>query len=357
MRELITKLDRSARAVLIGKATTALARLGITTSSEAAADVTALRLLRDARDAGELRIRVAVMPLEPEARAMGGAGIATRFGDDHLWLGPAKLFADGGMSSRTAAMDEPYVSPPGERGMLLQQPEVLSATVADLSEMGFAVGIHAQGERAIRAALDAFAQPRAANGRRHRIEHGGAFRSDLRERARAVGIAVVSQPGFISQLGDGFLDALGLRRATYLYPFRSLREIGVTVAGSSDSPVIHAAPLLALRDAVCRRTETGRLLGETEAVSVGDAMRMHTVDAAFAMEREHDIGTLREGAAADFVALTADPMNVEPQAIPEIRVALTVVGGTVVYEADRVGRRSTDSSESAGRLTPKQEAP
>jgi predicted amidohydrolase YtcJ len=356
MHDLLDRLNRPGRAALIAKATTALARLGITTSSEAAADATAVRLLRDARDAGELRIRVAAMPLEPEARAMGGAGIATRFGDDRLWLGPAKLFADGGMSSRTAAMDEPYLSSPGERGMRLESPEVLSATVGELCEMGFAVGIHAQGERAIRAALDAFAQPRAANGRRHRIEHGGAFRSDLRERARAAGIVVVSQPGFISQLGDGFLDALGVARATYLYPFRSLQEIGVTVAGSSDSPVIHASPLLAMRDAVCRRTETGRVLGETEAVSVGDAMRMHTADAAFAMEREHDIGTLREGATADFVALTADPLSVEPQAIPQIGIALTVVGGTVVHEADRVGRRSTIGSESAT-MPPSKEVP
>jgi hypothetical protein len=149
----------------------------------------------------------------------------------------------------------------------------------------------------------------------------------------------VSQPGFLSALGDGFAEAFG-DRSDQLYAFRSWRQAGVTVAGSSDAPVITANPLVGIRDAILRRTAGGRVLGSAERVAVGDALAMYTSQAAFVLHREDEIGTLEPGKAADFVVLDDSPLTADPERIGDIRVLATVLGGTPVFQAERVFQRA-----------------
>jgi predicted amidohydrolase YtcJ len=178
---------------------------------------------------------------------------------------------------------------------------------------------------------------RDGNSKRNRIEHGGLFTAPLRRRAGLAGIHVVSQPAFLSVLGDGFLEAFGPVRSRDLYPFASLRDEGVLVAASSDAPVVTAAPLLGMRDAVLRLTDADAPIAAHEAVTVAEALAMYTSRAAFVSQREGELGTLSVGRLADLAIVDRDPLTADPATLPGIRVLRTVVGGRTVFEADGAG--------------------
>jgi len=249
-----------------------------------------------------------------------------------------KIWADGGMSSRTAAIHGSYPVPPYGSGILYFERDELTEMVRGLDARGFQVAIHAQGDRAIEIVLDAYAAVlagTAGNPRRHRIEHGGAMYPPLAARAAALGIVVASQPGFLSTLGDGFAEAFG-DRGDDLYAFGSWRRAGITVAGSSDAPVITADPLVGIRDAVLRRTGDGLVLGPAERLALRDALDLYTTQAAFAMHREGEIGSLEPGKLADFVVLDRSPLRTDPERITDIRVLATVLDGTPVYQSESI---------------------
>jgi hypothetical protein len=240
------------------------------------------------------------------------------------------------MSSRTAAIHGSYPVPPHGSGILYFERDQLTEMVRDFDARGFQVAIHAQGDRAIETVLDAYATVMAGavgNPRRHRIEHGGAMYPPLAARAAALGIVVASQPGFMSTLGDGFAAAFG-DRSDELYAFGSWRRAGITVAGSSDAPVITADPLLGLRDAVLRRTGDGLVLGPAERLPARDALDLYTTQAAFAMHREGEIGSLEPGKLADFVVLDRNPLRIDPERITGIRVLATVLEGAPVHQSE-----------------------
>ena len=249
-----------------------------------------------------------------------------------------KIWADGGMSSRTAAIHGTYPVPPHGSGILYFERDELTEMVRDFDARGFQVCIHAQGDRAIETVLDAYAAvlaPGAGNPRRHRIEHGGAMYPPLAERAAALGIVVASQPGFLSSLGDGFLAAFP-ETGDQLYSFASWQRAGITVAGSSDAPVITADPRIGIRDAIVRRTGDGRVLGPAERLTARDALALYTTQAAYACHREGEIGSLEPGKLADFVVLDQNPLEAEPGQIPDIGVLATVLGGTPVYQSGSI---------------------
>jgi predicted amidohydrolase YtcJ len=207
--------------------------------------------------------------------------------------------------------------------------------VRDFDARGFQVCIHAQGDRAIEIVLDAYAAvlaPGGGNPRRHRIEHGGAMYPPLAAQAAELGIVVASQPGFLSSLGDGFAAAFP-DRGDQLYAFASWQQAGITVAGSSDAPVITADPRIGIRDAIVRRTGDGRVLGPAERLTARDALALYTTQAAYACHREGEIGSLEPGKLADFVVLDQNPLETEPGQIPEIGVLATVLDGTPVYQS------------------------
>jgi hypothetical protein len=240
------------------------------------------------------------------------------------------------MSSRTAAIHGSYPVPPYGSGIMYFSPGELTTMVAEFDARGLQVCIHAQGDRAIETVLDTYAAVlggRSGNPLRHRIEHGGSMFAPLAARAAALGIVVAAQPGMLSTLGDGFAEALP-ERSDELYAYASWRQAGILVAGSSDAPVITADPLVGIRDAVLRRTSSGRVLGPGERLTVRDALALYTTEAAFAMHREHDIGSLEPGKLADFVILDRNPLNTEPEQITDIRVLATVVGGQPSFQAN-----------------------
>ncbi len=158
---------------------------------------------------------------------------------------------------------------------------------------------------------------------------------ELTARAAQLRIPVVSQPGFLSGLGDGFAAAFG-GQADQLYAFRSWQRAGVTVAGSSDAPVITPDPLTGIRDAIIRRTAAGRVIGPAERLSARDALALYTTGGAYAMHRETEIGSLEPGKLADFTVLDRNPLSTDPGQITAIQVLATVVDGMPTYQAGAV---------------------
>jgi predicted amidohydrolase YtcJ len=314
-----------------------LAAFGLTAACEADMRRDSFAAFAEADATGRLSQRIYGLVVYDQVDWLLGAGLRGRR-SGQLAAEAVKIWADGGMSSRTAAIHGSYPVPPYGSGILYFERDQLTEMVRDFDARGFQVCIHAQGDRAIETVLDAYATVLAGpagNPRRHRIEHGGAMYPLLAARAAALGIVVASQPGFMSTLGDGFAAAFG-DRADDLYAFRSWRRAGITVAGSSDAPVITADPLLGLRDAVLRRTGDGLVLGPAERLAAEDALDLYTTQAAFAMHRESEIGSLEPGKLADFVVLDRNPLRTDPERITDIRVLATVLDGAPVYQSQTI---------------------
>jgi predicted amidohydrolase YtcJ len=343
LRHDLARLGAAEAAGLVQGAGQRLAALGLTAASEADMRRDSFGAFAEADAGGLLSQRIYGLVVHDHVDWLLGAGLQGRR-SGRLAAQAAKIWADGGMSSRTAAIHGSYPVPPYGSGILYFELDQLTEMVRDLDARGFQVAIHAQGDRAIETVLDAYAavlagpgsgSGSAGNPLRHRIEHGGAMYPPLAARAADLGIVVASQPGFFSTLGDGFAAAFG-DRGDELYAFASWRRGGITVAGSSDAPVITADPLVGIRDAVLRRTGDGLVLGPAERLSAREALELYTTSAAYAMHREGEIGSLEPGKLADFVVLDRSPLQTDPERITEIRILATVLDGTPVYQAENI---------------------
>jgi predicted amidohydrolase YtcJ len=319
----------------VARAAQHFAALGITAACDADTRRDSLTAYAEADDQGVLCVRIGGLVVHDEVDWLLGSGLRGRR-SPRLAAESVKIWADGGMSSRTAAIHGSYPVPPYGSGIMYFSPGELTTMAAEFDARGLQVCIHAQGDRAIETVLDTYAAVlggRSGNPLRHRIEHGGSMFAPLAPRAAALGIVVAAQPGMLSILGDGFAEALP-ERSDELYAYASWRRTGIRVAGSSDAPVITADPLVGIRDAVLRQTNGGRVLGPGERLAVRDALALYTTEAAFAMHRDQDIGSLEPGKLADFVILDRSPLDVEPERITDIRVLATVVGGQPTFEAN-----------------------
>ncbi len=334
--EDLDKMSSAERVAMCARGTEAFARAGLVGTADAAVSPAALDAYQEAARADALKIRVYLMIDLMSSDALIQSGIRTGFGNDRLRIGPIKVFADGGMSSRTAAVSAAYLTPPHGRGLKLYPREELRAIVNRLHALGYQIAVHAQGDAALDDALEAFESVLgrvSSNPLRHRIEHAGCLYPALLKRAAALKIGVSSQPAFFTHLGDGFIEAFGEDKAQHLYPFKSMLRAGIPLGGSSDCPVIPHDPRVGLRDAVLRKTSSGAPIGLQESLTVTEALRMFTWGSAFLSFEEHVGGSLEIGKRADFTILAADPCRVEPELIPDIPVRMTVVGGQVVYDA------------------------
>jgi len=337
IRRDIAQAGAAAGSRLVRTAGERLAAFGLTSACDADMRRDTFAAFAEADAGGLLSQRIYGLVVHDQVDWLLGAGLQGRH-SGQLATEAVKIWADGGMSSRTAAIGGTYPVPPHGSGILYFERDELTEMVRDFDARGFQVCIHAQGDRAIQIVLDAYAAilpAGAGNPRRHRIEHGGAMYPPLAARAAALGIVVASQPGFLSSLGDGFAAAFP-DSGDQLYAFASWQRAGITVAGSSDAPVITADPRIGIRDAILRRTGDGRLLGPAERLPARDALALYTIQAAYACHRENEIGSLQPGKLADFVVLDRNPLEAEPGQIPGIQVLATVLSGTPVYQSGSI---------------------
>lgn len=324
-----------------------------------------------ARERAELPLRVQLMVASDALHPVHGhpdddmtagldLGIRTGFGDDRLRIGPMKIFLDGSMIGRTAAMTEPFCDHAHTAGYLQNDAEAMRRRVIEAHRGGWRVAAHAIGDSAVDLALDAFESAQRQRPRRdarHRIEHAGTVRPDQIGRLADLGVIPVPQPRFLYELGDTMAEALGSRRSAWMYRHRSFLEAGSTVPGSSDRPVAAGAPLLGVQSMVERLSRAGRLLGADERVGAEEALRAYTVHSAWASGEESSRGRVVAGAHADLVLLDDDPVTVATARIGSIPVLATFVGGECVHGAEFVEHHATgplppSGSSSTGRGHP-----
>lgn len=309
-----------------------------------------------ARDRGELLPRVELMvaadnmhPLD--AHADDGIttgidlGLRSGFGDDRLRLGPMKIWLDGSLIGRTAAVTEPLCG--HGHGVYQNPPEQMRALVVAAHRAGWRVAAHAIGDDAIDLALDAIEEAQRAHPRpdmRHRIEHAGVVRPDQLPRIAALGAVPVPQPRFLYTVGDAMAASLGPDRVPWLYRHRSFLDHGIRVPGSSDRPVAPGAPLQGMESMVERTSSGGAVLAPGERVTAEQALRAYTIDTAWVGHDEHRRGSLTPGKLADIVVLDRDPVDTAEQGIGSIRVLATLVGGVPVHGADTLGIADTSTA-------------
>ncbi|MEW6476448.1 MAG: amidohydrolase [Actinomycetota bacterium] len=339
---IVDAIERTAR-VCLAQGVTMCAEAGIGTGLLGHSPVE-LAAYQAAVDEGRLPVRAQVMVAsdglhDVTANAADGLrrgvdlGLRTGLGDSRLSIGALKIYTDGGMMARTAALTEPYI-PGSNCGMLQREPEELIGTMIDGHAAGWQLAVHAIGDRALDVALDGIERAQRARPRpeaRHRIEHAGLVRPDQLPRMARLGVTAVIQPTFLHAYGDDYAAILGPERAGFLYRGRSFLDAGVRVAGSSDRPVADGAPLRAIAFMADRRSCSGQVIGPGEELTVTEALEAYTVHAAWACGAERWVGTITPGKQADFVVLAEDPRRVAPARIPEIEVLATVVGGEVLH--------------------------
>ncbi len=290
--------------------------------------------------AGQIQVRLyAFTTVNSKSHALLGilnSGLHTGFGDARLRLGAFKVITDGSSSGPTASTRDPYTSNSDDFGILYWTQDELDDLLGRAHRQGFQCTVHAVGDRAIEQTLNAMARAQREfprEGLRHRIEHCGICPPDLQQRVKAQGIVPAMQPAFFWEFGDGYIANYGRHRADTMFPARSLTEMGVIVAGSSDAPVTNYAPLFGIQQALTRATMDGDVCGPDERVDLTTAIRMHTINGAYASFEEGIKGSIEPGKLADLVLLAEDIARVPAEKIRDIGVAMTVVGGRVAYEA------------------------
>jgi len=251
-----------------------------------------------------------------------------------------KFFADGSLGARSAALLDDYSDDPGNRGILVTNPDTLFERMLRAHRAGYQIAVHAIGDRANRLVLDCIERiEREVTGRdaRFRIEHAQVVAPDDIPRFAALGVIPSMQFTHATSDMPWAEDRLGRERLKGAYAWRSFKETGCRIPGGSDFPVESINPFLGIYAAVTRKDISGKPEGgwlPEQCLTVEEAVRAFTIDAAYASFEEDIRGSIERGKLADFVVLSEDIMNVEPDRIPGINVLATILGGKIVYEAD-----------------------
>jgi predicted amidohydrolase YtcJ len=341
-------MDRAAlREALHEGAHRLFTRYGVTTIGEISETWTGIREMDSLSAAGELPIRVAVYLWTPGTTSLDAAcdwrsEFEPESRDDQVRIQGVKMFADGGYSAASAAVKQPYLSDPCSCGKIALSAEQVTEALTRTAAAGLQLAIHANGDRAqeeICAAIAAAGGSPTEPRLRTRIEHAGNFAPEYDETTsawRRAGIVPVPQPVFLYTFGDFFPSYLGEYGARGRFAFRRLLDDGWRLSGSSDvwigSERQATNPLFSVWCCVKRESFRHAILDGDQAVSVDEALRMHTLDAAAVLGEEETRGSLEAGKLADLVVLDRDPRRVDVDALPEIAVEQVYLGGKLVHE-------------------------
>jgi predicted amidohydrolase YtcJ len=297
-----------------------------------------LDVFRRAHAADRLRTRIyAAVPID-SWRSLADTVAVHGNGDEWLRIGGLKGFVDGSLGSHTAAFHEPFTDVPSSRGLLVNEPDDLYRWIAGADSAGLHVMIHAIGDRANDLLLDIYervAREHGTRDRRFRIEHAQHIAPADIPRFASAGVIASMQPYHAIDDGRWAERVIGAERSLTTYAFRSLIDGGARVAFGSDWYVAPPTPLEGIYAAVTRRTLDERNPDgwvPSQRITVEEALRGYTAEAAFASFEENEKGTLEVGRLADLVILDRDLRTIPPESIRDVVVNMTIVGGRIVHE-------------------------
>lgn len=330
----------------IERATKEYLKYGITSLLDPGVGPEEMKAYQKMRNAGKLPQRIAMMPAWYGLYATQGKdlqnlvptlGIFEGFGDEKLRLAALKMAIDGGVGSKTAMMNEPWIDGTETKIPLRLDINRLEEYFRIGHRAGWSIGIHCCGDLAQDISCRTFDRVMAEDPtpqiRRHHIIHGYLPTEEALEIMQRRDIGVSVQPGFIYVEGDIYFHNLEVERVNRFIPLRTYLDKGIRVFANSDMTSAHYNPFLGMRAAVTRRTSRGIQLGSEECISVMEMLELFIKNGAYYLGLEDKIGSLEAGKLADFAVLSDDILKIPPEEIAALKIMTTVIDGKVVYQA------------------------
>lgn len=309
--------------------------LGITSATDPLLTPAILNVYRQLEANDELAVRVNGLPIRRPDGGKETLPLPERFISDKLRIDCVKFFADGGLSGATAALSVPY-KVTGGQGVLRFETDELTQLMWEAHDAGYRIGTHAIGDVALEQVIGVYEElhRRKPNGLRHRIEHLGLPDADMLKRCKAINVIAVPQTVFLPALGASFRRYVPDSFIPRCYPVRAMLDAGLTVALSSDAPVVpDDNPILGIKAAMNRKDHVGEPIAPEQGISAYEALYAYTMGGAIASGDAENRGSLTPGKWADIIILSGDPLTTPPDNLLELKIGQTFVGGKLVYEA------------------------
>ena len=343
-QELVTKVlpaqTEAEGRVALDRALGAMAKVGITSAHDAGLGVFEDRLYRAYADGGKLTARIYGMigGTEGDFDALSKNGPLKTYGNDMYALRAVKLYSDGALGSRGAALIKPYSDEPHSHGLLFYKLDQMDAMMKKAMQRGYQVNVHAIGDAGNHQILDIYQKELAATksaAQRHRIEHAQVVTQADIGRFKTLGIIPSMQPTHATSDKNMAETRVGPERIKGAYAWRSFLHQGSRIACGSDFPVESPNPFFGIHAAVTRQDASGQPVAgwyPNQAMSLKEAFRCFTLDAAYAGHAENSLGSLEPGKWADFIVIDQDLFKMPTYDIHKIGVLQTWVGGKAVYQ-------------------------
>ena len=289
---------------------------------------------------GKLKIRMFIQVgfLQTPEEVQWAIDNYTVGGTDDFRIIGLKMAMDGGVGPRTALFYEKYQDRPAdELGVQMVEPDLLKEMVTMGHKAGFQVAIHAIGDKGIDLTMDAYEAAIKSHYRpdsRHQIVHDFFPTQEANQRIVDLDMLIQTQTPFLYLLGDSFIEARGAKACEDCMPVKTWQSMGIAVGTSHDATVSLPLPHLGIYGPVARKTVNGQSLGEKEAITVYDALKLYTTDAAKHCFMEDKIGSIEIGKLADIAVWNFNPLEVETEKLLDWRCQMTFLEGEKIYSVE-----------------------
>jgi len=312
-----------------------LARTGITSATEAQGTPTDLRAYQDAHESGDLLYRAYCFINFRFLDAMIAAGSRTGLGNEWVRVGAIKLVCDGSISERTARLSTPYEGRPNDYGILVMTEEELYAHGRKAHLAGWQIATHANGDVAIDTTMRVYERLQKESpcrDPRFRLEHCTVVNDSLIARIKALGAIPTPFSTYVYYHGEK-MRYYGDERLNHMFALRSFLDAGIRATQASDYPPGEFIPMMALQSEVTRTDMKGNVWGPMQRITVEEAIRVGTINGAYASYEENIKGSIEVGKLADLVVLGRDPLKENPSTLVTIPVERTMAGGRWTFES------------------------
>jgi predicted amidohydrolase YtcJ len=334
-RKIIKEYSRADRREGVSIISKMMARTGITSVHDTGGTPSDLRAYQDAREAGELKVRVYCFIGNGSIEKMIAAGVRTGLGDEWVRVGGMKLVCDGSISERTARLSQPYVGRPADFGILVMDEAELYRHARQAHEAGWQIGTHCNGDVAIDKTLRVYERLQREAPRRDprfRLEHCTVVNDSLIQRIKKLGAIPTPFSTYVYYHGEKMRE-YGADRLNWMFAVRGFLDAGVRVTQASDYPPGPFEPMMALQSSVTRTDSDGNVWGPKQRITVVEALRVGTLHGAYASYEEKRKGSIEPGKLADLVVLGRDPLRENPSTLITIPIERTMAGGEWVFES------------------------
>ncbi len=334
-RKIVTKYTRADRREGVKIIAKMMARTGITSVHDTGGTPDDLRAYQDAREAGDLKVRVYCFIGHAGIGKMIAAGVRTGLGDEWVRVGAMKLVCDGSISERTARLSQPYIGRPNDYGILVMDEAELYRWARQAHEAGWQIGTHANGDVAIDQTMRVYERLQREMPRRDprfRLEHCTVVNESLIQRIQRLGAIPTPFSTYVYYHGEKMRE-YGAERLNWMFAVRSFLDAGVRVTQASDYPPGPFEPMMALQSSVTRTDSDGHVWGPKQRVTVTEALRVGTLHGAYASYEERLKGSIEPGKLADLVVLGRDPLREYPSTLVSIPIERTMAGGEWTFES------------------------